>query len=152
MTRKIYRSAQGKMVDIGALQLQNEDVRAVGNMAVNARGDLIDAWNRPIKSKNNQVARQYGRQIGNVVDGPVLSKAPVAEEPAKGKNKPDNKKPKLEIPPTPEDFNDDFSRPIIKDQPTGGLAAAIAKAREIKQEPILPARQAAKKAPGVSKI
>ena len=128
MTRKIYRSAQGKMVDIGALQLQNEDVRAVGNMAVNARGDLIDAWNRPIKTKNNQVARQYGRQIGNVADGPVLTKAPAAPEPVKSKEK-SSKKPKLEVPPTPEDFDDEFVRPVIKDQPAGGLAAAIAKAR-----------------------
>jgi len=152
MTKKVYRSAQGRLVDIGALQLQNEEIRAVGNMAVNARGDLIDAWNRPIRSKNNDVARQYGRQIGNVKDVPVLTKAPAAEEPTKGKNKTDHKKPKLEVPPTPEDFNDDFTRPMIKDQSTGGLAAAIAKAREIKQEPILPSRQTAKKAPGVSKI
>ena len=45
MTRKVYRTANGKMVDLGALQLQNENVRAVGNMGVNARGDIIDSGN-----------------------------------------------------------------------------------------------------------
>ena len=62
MTRKVYRTAQGKLVDLGALQLQNEHVRAVGNMSVNARGDLLDSRNRPIASKNSQVARQYSKQ------------------------------------------------------------------------------------------
>ncbi len=151
MTKKIYRSAQGRMVDIGALQLQNEEVRAVGNMPVNARGDLIDAYNRPINSRNQQVARQYGRQVGNVSDAPVTSRAPVAPEPVKNKDK-TSKKIKIQAPPAPEDFDDDFVRPVITSQPTGGLAAAIAKAREIKQDPILSDRQTAKKLPGVSKI
>jgi hypothetical protein len=148
MTKKVYRSAQGKTVDIGALQLQNENVRAVGNMPVNARGDLVDAWNRPINSRNQQVARQYGRQVSNVVDEPVLTKSP---EPVKSKEK-SAKKVKIQAPTPPEDFDDDFVRPTVSAQPAGGLAAAIAKAREVKQEPILPARMAAKNAPGVTKI
>ena len=146
MTRKTYRSAQGKMVDIGALQLQNEEVRAVGNMSVNARGDLVDGWNHPIKSRNEQVSRQYGRQTSNVSAEPVLSKAPdpVKEKPAK--------KIKARAPQTPEDFDDDFVKPVAQNVPAGGLAAAIAKAREIKQEPLLPQRLAAKAQPGISKI
>ena len=32
---KMYRSSQGKGIDLGALLLQNETVRAVGNMNVN---------------------------------------------------------------------------------------------------------------------
>jgi len=66
MTRKVYRTAQGKMVDLGSLQLRNETVRSVGNMKVNARGDLIDSNNRPINTRNQQVDRQYRRQTSNV--------------------------------------------------------------------------------------
>ena len=62
MTSKIYKSAQGKAVDMGRLQLQNEGVRAVGNMKVNARGDMIDDMNRVISSKTNQVNKQYNKQ------------------------------------------------------------------------------------------
>jgi len=62
MTSKIYKSAQGKTVDMGRLQLQNEGVRAVGNMKVNARGDMIDDMNRVISSKSEQVNKQYKTQ------------------------------------------------------------------------------------------
>jgi glycine cleavage system H lipoate-binding protein len=62
MTQKTYKTAQGKTVDMGRLTLQNEQVRAVGNMNVNARGDLVDDMNRPISSKPQQVNRQYQNQ------------------------------------------------------------------------------------------
>ena len=46
MTNEVYQSANGKKVDMGALRLQNEKVRAVGNMRVNARGDVINDNNQ----------------------------------------------------------------------------------------------------------
>lgn len=128
MTQKQYRTAQGKIVDLGALQLQNEHVRAVGNMPVNARGDLLDSQNRPIDSRNQQVARQYRKQVSNVQDTPVYSSrqkttaasAPVAQPVAA--------QPVVEQP--------------VAEQPAveapGGLASAIARARSVKQEPITP--------------
>lgn len=63
MTKNIYRTAQGKLVDMGKLFLQNEGARAVGNMNVNARGDVIDDKNQVIAKKNDQVNRQYNKQI-----------------------------------------------------------------------------------------
>jgi hypothetical protein len=62
MTRKIYKSAMGKTVDLGSLILQNEQVRAVGNMGVNAAGDVVDSTNRVIDQRNRQVQRQSHRQ------------------------------------------------------------------------------------------
>ena len=62
MTSKVYRTAMGKVVDMGALMLHNENVRAVGNMGVNARGDRLDSHNRVIDSKNNQIRRQNRKQ------------------------------------------------------------------------------------------
>lgn len=129
MTRKIYRTAQGKTVDLGALQLRNENVRAVGNMNVNARGDLIDSQNRPIRSRNDQVAKQYRKQTTNVSDSPVVSTRKDIQA--------------KEIPAAPEDFDDDFVKPAeapkaAEAPASGGLAAAIAKAREIRQEQIDP--------------
>jgi hypothetical protein len=72
MTQKIYRSSRGKAVDIGSLRLQNEHVRAVGNMGVNARGDRIDASGNVIDSANDQLQRRMQRQT-NVSDGTVHS-------------------------------------------------------------------------------
>jgi hypothetical protein len=123
MTRKVYRTAQGKMVDLGALQLRNENVRAVGNMKVNARGDLVDSANRAIDTRNKQVAKQYQRQTRtNVSDAPVIASQAAAE-----------------MPTPPEDFQDDFVKQAPaadQDRPVQGLAAALAKAREIRQEPL----------------
>jgi len=62
MTRKVYKSAMGKTVDLGALILQNEQTRAVGNMGVNAAGDLVDSNNKIIDARNRQVHRQYNKQ------------------------------------------------------------------------------------------
>ena len=62
MAGKIYKTALGKPVDMGKLSLQNEKVRAVGNMKVNARGDMIDDMNRVISSKTDQVNKQYNKQ------------------------------------------------------------------------------------------
>lgn len=61
MTKSIYRTAQGKSLDMGALRLQNEKTRAVGNMKVNARGDQIDDRGGVVSSKPAQVNRQYSR-------------------------------------------------------------------------------------------
>jgi len=62
MTKEVYRSANGKTVDMGALRLQNEKVRAVGNMRVNARGDEVDDNNNVIRKKSEQIKKQYQRQ------------------------------------------------------------------------------------------
>ena len=65
MTQKVYKTAQGKTVDMGRLMVQNEKTRAVGNMKVNARGDLVDDMNNVISSKPQQVNTQYNKQIQN---------------------------------------------------------------------------------------
>lgn len=69
MTNKTYKTAMGKTVDMGSLRLQNEQVRAVGNMKVNARGDLIDDMNRVISKKTDQVNQQYNKQVSNPNQG-----------------------------------------------------------------------------------
>lgn len=138
MTRKVYKTAQGKLVDLGALQLQNETVRAVGNMGVNARGDLIDSRNTTITSRNQQVAKQYKRQIkGNVSDSPVPASRKATHAEKTDEVMLDTVVPnKIETPAAP------VEKPAVVDASdlgSGGLAAAIAKARTIKQEPLPPA-------------
>ena len=88
--KKVYRSSQGKSVDLGALLLQNETVRAVGNMGVNARGDRINIQNKVIDTKVKQSQRAYNKQIGPQDDLPqafapsdsnVAPTQPVAPDP-----------------------------------------------------------------------
>ena len=145
MTRKVYRTAQGKLVDLGALLLQNENTRAVGNMSVNARGDIVDSQNKPIDTKARQVSRQYNKQTNNAS---VLGDT-------KPKNKAvETKQIAVDTPKAPEDFDDSFVKePAAPDaKAPGGLAAAIAKARQVKQEPVKTPIQLAKERTGVQKI
>jgi len=55
---KLYRSAQGRVVDIEKLRLANEDSIAVGNMRVNARGDQLGPGGKVIKTRN-QIMKEY---------------------------------------------------------------------------------------------
>jgi hypothetical protein len=80
MTKRIYRTAQGKTVDMGALILQNENIRAVGNMNVNARGDQLDSSNQSIDNKNRQVQRQYKQAMGGTAPASGLASAPKVTE------------------------------------------------------------------------
>ena len=182
MAGKMYRSSQGKSIDLGSLLLQNENVRAVGNMGVNARGDVINNKNKSIDSRVNQKKRQYNKQIGPQDVVPSESKTklaaaiadevvvdPVVVEPKKTiTKKPKTSKTKVTKPKvaTTEkvksadiDINDlDNIESNLekaeetKSKPMGGLADAIARAKRIKQEAIVPPKERAKQAEGVKKI
>jgi len=165
---KTYRTAKGKIVDLGSILNQNEDVRAVGNMNVNARGDIIDSQNKTIERKNKQVQKQYRKQIGNrVTDDVVYSSKRAAEaaqtvssiaaeyakkEPARAqKIINESVDETISIAP-PAPVVDPAVEAIEEPQAKGGLAAAIAKARQVKQEPLKSPRQQARDTSGVKKI
>ena len=63
MAGNLYRTANGKMLDMRSLALKNEKERAVGNMKVNARGDIIDDGNNIMVSKPQQVHKQYSQEV-----------------------------------------------------------------------------------------
>lgn len=76
MTKNVYRTAQGQVLDMGALLLKNENVRAVGNMKVNARGDKINERGQVIDSKRKQISRTLERTTkGGTVTMPSQSKS-----------------------------------------------------------------------------
>jgi hypothetical protein len=134
MTKKVYRSAQGKTVDMGALLLQNEAIRAVGNMSVNARGDIIDSRNRVIDSKNKQVQRQNRRQT-NVTRTEVANPATAKKSSTHDAIEADTFN---DLP----DDNDIVKDDIVEADTSGsGLASAIAKARSVTQEKLKTPKQ-----------
>ena len=49
--KRMYRTMQGRMVDIEKLRAANESVQAVGNMNVNARGDVLGAGGQVVTPK-----------------------------------------------------------------------------------------------------
>ena len=173
MTSKVYKSAQGKSVDLGTIILQNEHVRAVGNMKVNARGDKLDSNNQVIETKARQIQKQNDRTTTNVstapvhtsskksrvaktnietpvpepVVEPVVAPAPIPEpvlapapvpEPVVAPVSNIASAPKPEIaakPVTPPASKTVAPTPETTPAPVpGGLAGAIARSREIKQD------------------
>ena len=139
----------GKPVDMGALLLQNENIRAVGNMNTNARGDIIDSSNRVVETKSRQAQRKYRRQT-NVSAGPSTSSTVSAKQ--------QGMESVVEVTDTFDDiFQDEPEpppvKPVAENKPTprSGLAAAIARSREVKQELEKTARQRAQEQ-GLKKI
>ena len=59
----IYKTAQGKRLDMSILARKNERTRAVGNMSVNARGDTIDAQGKIIVPVTKKVSDKYQRTV-----------------------------------------------------------------------------------------
>ena len=71
-----YRSAMGKTVDMDKLRQQNETVRAVGNMNVNARGDILDSHNNVINDSSHRVNKMYQNVMMNGGRTPIRHRAP----------------------------------------------------------------------------
>lgn len=73
---KKHTTAMGMPFDMAALRAKNEQVRAVGNMNVNARGDIIDSNNNVINDINKRVNVMYTKTTQN---SPSVKKAPSAK-------------------------------------------------------------------------
>ena len=58
-----FNTAMGRQLDMSALAAKNEKVRAVGNMNVNARGDVLDSHNQIINDSNQRINRVYQKTV-----------------------------------------------------------------------------------------
>jgi len=165
MTKKVYTTAQGKSVDLGAIILQNEHVRAVGNMNVNARGDLLDGSSRVIDQRNQQVTRQMERNTQPAPTGvstqPRHTSSVAARRAQEAAAAPAVVDPTVEAPiedpvveqPVPETPAPTLrvDRTVVTDQ-SGGLAGAMARSRTVAQEKLKTQKELVKNKPGVNKL
>jgi hypothetical protein len=164
--------------------LQNEHVRAVGNMKVNARGDKLDNANQVVETRSERIQRQNDSTSTNVSHAPVQTSSrrgrsnnPVPDTPTP----PVVEEPVVDTPTVVEETVVDIPivvapapvepimvapqpvadpvPPVVTEQPSaptptiqaGGLAGAIARSREIKQDLDRTRRQKAQDS-GVRKI
>ena len=72
--KRMYRTMQGRMIDIEKLRGANEDVRAVGNMNVNARGDILGPSGSIATTKEKVIEKYYEKPRGKVDDTPTRAK------------------------------------------------------------------------------
>lgn len=61
----VHKTAMGKAVDMSSLVSQHEKTRAVGNMNVNARGDIVDSHNRVIQDNTKRVKTTYNNSVSD---------------------------------------------------------------------------------------
>lgn len=133
---KIYRTAQGRQLDMETIRLQNELVPALGNMRVNARGDQLGPGGKIVKTREMIMDEYYATRTTASVDNiPQQSEIPTRSNPTRRKSDPLPTSSKKATGFTPDiakpddvletTVNEVASEPKLK----GGLAAAIAKAK-----------------------
>lgn len=69
--RKVYKSMQGKTVDMDLLRQRNELTPAVGNARVNARGDELGAGGKIVRRRED-VLREYYQNAKGVPEEPAV--------------------------------------------------------------------------------
>ena len=76
--RTVYKSMQGKQIDMDMLRQRNELTPAVGNAKVNARGDELGPGGKIIRKKED-LLKEYYENSSSMPDEVALRK-PTAEE------------------------------------------------------------------------
>lgn len=133
---KLYRSANGKVVDLDQLMLKSEDAIAVGNMKVNARGDELGPGGKVIKTRNQRVTETY--KLHSMVPTDDVVHADAVSATSRNGLTPE---PKYDAPtevttePTPKAEKRETAGANTSKRQRGGLAASIAKTRVVGAEP-----------------
>lgn len=79
----VHKTAMGKPVDMAALAARNDKTRAVGNMNVNAKGDIIDSHDNVISDVTKRVNQNYMRTVVNRMDPANVVKPTRPPQPAR---------------------------------------------------------------------
>ena len=77
--RKVYKTMQGKTVDMDLLRQRNELTQAVGNAQVNARGDELGPGGKIIRKKE-EVLRDYYNNSSTMADEVAIKRTAVKED------------------------------------------------------------------------
>ena len=134
-----YTTAQGKRVSMDTVRLANEDVIAVGNMKVNARGDQLGPGGVPLKDRQQSINEYYNLHTP-VVNG--TKRPPQARTPVPNPI-PTDTVPMADLPPSLDPMIDEQDEMDVVVQPEmrGKLADAVAKAAVVNQELLKPLKQ-----------
>ena len=78
--RKVYKSMQGKQIDMDLLRQRNELTPAVGNAKVNARGDEIGPGGKIVRRKE-EVLKDYYQANSGVIPEQAVKKNQTSTDP-----------------------------------------------------------------------
>lgn len=69
--KRVYKTANGREINIDALIAQNEDTIAVGNMKVNARGDQLGTGGKVDVPREQVMSEYYKLNTPTAIDQPI---------------------------------------------------------------------------------
>jgi hypothetical protein len=115
------------MLDMSVFTAQNEKVRAVGNMGVNARGDKIDSAGKVVQSVNDKINEYYSQTVDNPGSTAAIPTPPgLASRAIEASQKPVAPKSQIQADPVPSkpapeeltDIERDLEESLEEDIPT----------------------------------
>jgi len=144
---KIYKTARGKSVDFDKIKLSNETAIAVGNMKVNARGDLLGAGGQVAKGRNQIMDELYSVEPGEIAESKETMQPSTPQKLIDLTN--NLTVSTTDTPPADDQTTDD----LVVANPTtrGSLASSIAKTATVEQKP-MPTPKEIAKSKGPSRI
>jgi len=131
MAKQIYRSAQGKFIDLDALRVRNEQSVAVGNMKTNARGDELGPGGVVVRTREQVMKEYYNTNA-------VYTKEKVEQQREDAQNT------RANVPPVDTGMPDSILEQdqamdqIEQPKMRGALADAVAKSTKIEQKLLQP--------------
>jgi len=134
----IYKTARGRSIDMDKVKLANESTIAVGNMKVNARGDVLGASGQVVAGRNEIMDQVYAVESNTGYspnDPETYAKNKAAMEKSKAQEL-HNLANTLIQTDTSEPTVDNTTPAIVA--PRGSLASSVAKTATVVQEPIVP--------------
>ena len=143
MSKRIYRSSQGRPVDMDAMQMAHEEEIAVGNMKVNARGDELGPGGVIVRTRNEIMKEYYkSNAIYTQEEAAEADRAAIAPTP--------NPASDLHADELPADILEQDDMMPVKEPVTataveqpqlrGSLADAVAKTAKVEQKLLTPRR------------
>ena len=118
--KRMYKTMQGRMVDIEKLRAANESTIAVGNMNVNARGDVLGPGGNVVKPKAQVMQKYYEQPRGKVDDTPARARPTPVNRTA-----PQPKAVETKIAPKTVTRTATKKAPVKKTTPKKGIDAAL---------------------------
>ena len=78
--KQVYKTLQGKLIDMDMLRQKNELTPAVGNVRVNARGDELGRGGKIVRSREEVLKDYYAAQEGMPDENVRKHEAEIVEE------------------------------------------------------------------------
>ena len=139
---RVYKTANGRNLDMDRLRLQNETTIAVGNMRVNARGDQLGPGGEVEKNRNQLSQEQYQMNVSPTAHQQRVRAVQEAQRQAGASTQAQRPSAPVvpDVDPSGEPFDPPETAAAEEENPTmrGSLADSIARQVTIEQKTLPP--------------